>query len=63
MKLNITRGEFKNKPILILSTGEEDKYPLSFGISKARKILAALEDIKKFVAEEDAKVDAKSNES
>lgn len=56
MKVIVTRGEFKNKPVLILSTGEEDKYPLTFGISKARKILASLEEIKKFVAEEDAKI-------
>lgn len=62
MKLIVTRSEFKNKAILVLSTGEEDKYPLSFGISKARKILAAIEEIKKFVAEEDAKVEAKKEE-
>jgi len=56
MKVTASRGEFKNRAVLILSEGEEDKYPFTFGLSKAQKILAALEDIKKFVAEEEAKL-------
>jgi hypothetical protein len=55
MSLIVTRSEFKNKPILVLSTGEEDKYPFSFGLSKAKKIVEAYEEIKKFVEEEEAK--------
>ena len=56
MKVIATRSEFKNRAVLVLSEGEDDKYPFSFGLSKAQKILAALEDIKKFVEEEEAKL-------
>ena len=47
----VERGEYKGKTILILKRNEEDKYPFSFGISKARLILDNLEEIKKFVEE------------
>ncbi len=43
------RSDYKGKPLLILKSGEDDRYPFSFGVSKARKILEHLEDIKKFV--------------
>jgi hypothetical protein len=47
----VARGEYKGKPILILKRSEDDKYPFSFGLSKARLILDNLEEIKKFVEE------------
>lgn len=47
----IERAEFKGKPIIILKRDEEDKYPFSFGLSKARLILENIEEIKKFVGE------------
>ncbi|MFC1510916.1 hypothetical protein ACFL5U_00815 [Candidatus Margulisiibacteriota bacterium] len=45
------RGEFKGRPMLILKRGEEEKFPFSFGMMKAKMILENLEEIKKFVAE------------
>ena len=45
------RSEFKGKPMLVLKRNEEDQYPFSFGISKAKLILEGLEEIKKFVEE------------
>jgi hypothetical protein len=45
----IEHGEFKGKPLLILKRNEDDKYPFSFGLGKARMIVEHLEDIKKFV--------------
>lgn len=45
------RSEFKGKPMLVLKRNEEDQYPFSFGISKARLILEGIEEIKKFVEE------------
>lgn len=56
MKVIATRGEFKGKTTLVLSSGEDDKYPFTFGLSKAQKILAAYEEIRKFVQEEEAKL-------
>lgn len=47
----VERGEYKGNPLIILKRSEEDKYPFSFGISKAKLILDNLEEIKKFVEE------------
>lgn len=47
----VERTEFKGKPVLILKRNEEDKYPFSFGVSKAKLILENVEAIKKFVEE------------
>jgi len=50
----IERSEFKGKPVIIIRRDENDKYPFTFGLSKARLILENLEEIKRFV-EENAK--------
>ena len=47
----IEKTEYKGKPILILKRNEEDKYPFSFGVSKAKLILENIDEIKKFVEE------------
>ena len=47
----VERGEYKGKPLLILKGSEDDKYPFSFGLGKARLILDNIEEIKKFVEE------------
>ena len=47
----IERGEFKGKPLIIIKRSEDDKYPFSFGLSKAKLILENIEEIKKFVEE------------
>ena len=45
----IERSEFKGKPVIIIRRTEDDKYPFTFGMSKARLILENLEEIKRFV--------------
>ncbi|MDP3143411.1 MAG: hypothetical protein Q8N14_05710 [Candidatus Omnitrophota bacterium] len=45
------RTEFKGKPVLTLKRNEEDQYPFSFGVSKAKLIVENIEEIKKFVEE------------
>ncbi|MBN3033465.1 MAG: hypothetical protein JW873_05155 [Candidatus Saganbacteria bacterium] len=47
----IERSEFKGKPTLVIKRSEDDKFPFSFGLTKARLILENLDEIKKFVAE------------
>ena len=47
----IEKSEYKGKPIIVIKRNEEDKYPFSFGVSKAKLILDNLEAIKKFVEE------------
>ena len=53
----IERGEYKGKPLIIIKRNDEDKYPFSFGISKAKLILENIEEIKKFVEENSAQQD------
>lgn len=47
----VERSEYNGKPILILRRSEEDKFPFSFGLAKARLILENIKEIEKFVAE------------
>jgi hypothetical protein len=47
------RSEYKGRPTLVLKRSEDEKFPFSFGVAKARMILEHLEEIKKFVAEND----------
>lgn len=47
----VERSEFKGKPILVIKRDEQEKFPFSFGVSKAKMILENIEEIKKFVAE------------
>ena len=47
----VERGEYKGRPLIILKRGEDDQYPFSFGISKAKLIVEHIEEIKKFVEE------------
>ena len=50
----VERGEYKGKPLIILKRNEEDRFPFSFGITKAKLILENIEAIKKFVEESGA---------
>jgi len=51
----VERGEFKGKPLLVIKRDENDQYPFSFGLGKARLILENIDEIKKFVEEADGK--------
>jgi len=50
----IERGEFKGKPLITIKRNEDDPYPFSFGLNKARLIMENIEEIKKFVEENTA---------
>lgn len=54
------RGEYKGYPMLVLRSGENEKYPFQFGYNKAKRIVACLEDVKKFVADCEAKQKAEA---
>ncbi len=47
----IERGEYKGKPLIVIKRSEDDKFPFSFGLGKARLILENFDEIKKFVEE------------
>jgi len=51
----VEKTEYKGQPVLILKRNENDRYPFSFGMSKARMIIEAIDDIKKFVEENEKK--------
>ena len=46
----VSEGEYKGNPMLVIRANPEDKFPFQFGIKKAKLILEHIEDIKKFVA-------------
>jgi hypothetical protein len=45
----IERGSYKGKPTLSLKKDKDDKFLFIFGETKARLILAHIEDIRQFV--------------
>ena len=47
----VERTEFKGRPLLVLKRDENDKYPFSFGVNKAKLILKYIEEIESFVEE------------
>jgi len=51
----VERSEFKGKPVLVIKRDENDQYPFSFGLSKAKLILENIEEIKTFVSESESK--------
>ena len=49
----VERTEYKGNKLIVLKRNEEDKYPFSFGLGKAKLIVENIEEIKKFIQEED----------
>jgi len=49
----VERSEYKGKPILVIKRSEDEKFPFSFGLAKAKMMLECIDDIKKFVADND----------
>lgn len=45
------KSAYKGKPMIIIKKDENDLYPFSCGLNKARLILEKIEEIKKFVEE------------
>jgi len=50
----VEEKEYKGRPILILKKDENEKYPFSFGLTKAKSIIECYDDIQKFVSDHDA---------
>lgn len=49
----VEESEYKGNPVLILKNNEEDRYPFTFGVKKAKLMLEHIDDIKKFVEKND----------
>ncbi|MFZ1288879.1 MAG: hypothetical protein WAR79_02220 [Melioribacteraceae bacterium] len=54
-KITATVGEYKGNAIISLPVAGSTKYPFTFGLNKAKAILEFLDDIKKFVEDNDKK--------
>ena len=48
-----SEGEYKGNPLFVIKNNEDDKYPFSFGVKKAKLVLEHIENIKKFVEKND----------
>ncbi len=46
----IEESEYQGKPVMIIKNDENDRFPFSFGLSKARKVIESIDSIKAFVA-------------
>jgi len=49
----VEEGEYKGNPLIILKRDAADRFPFQFGVEKAKRVLACIEDIKKFVEKHD----------
>ncbi|MBK8946719.1 MAG: hypothetical protein IPM32_15805 [Ignavibacteriae bacterium] len=60
-KITATVGEYKGNAIISLPVAGSTKYPFTFGLNKAKAILEYLDDIKKFVEDNDKKEETENN--
>lgn len=58
-KIGATIGEYKGNAIISLPVLGSTKYPFTFGLNKAKAVLEYLDDIKKFVEDNEKKVEEK----
>jgi hypothetical protein len=45
----VSEGEYKGNPMIIIKANAEDKFPFQFGVKKARLVIENIDAIKKFV--------------
>ena len=55
----VEESEFKGNPMIVLRRSPEDRYPFQFGLSKAKLVVDAIEDIKSWVEKQEAEKAAK----
>ena len=59
----VEESEYKGNPMIVLRRTQEDRYPFQFGLSKAKLIVDAIEEIKTWVEkQEKTKVKAAGEE-
>ena len=54
-KLPATVSEYKGNAIISLPVAGSTKYPFTFGLNKAKAIMQYLDDIKKFIKDNETK--------
>jgi hypothetical protein len=56
----VEESEYKGNPMIVLRRSPEDRYPFQFGLSKAKLVLDAVEEIKAWVTKQEADKAAKA---
>jgi hypothetical protein len=56
----VEESEYKGNPMIVLRRNPEDRYPFQFGLSKAKLVLDAVEEIRAWVAKHEAERAAKA---
>lgn len=51
--MHVEEGMYEGKPVLTLKRKADDKYGFTFGFGKAKMVLEAIEDVKKFVEKQE----------
>jgi hypothetical protein len=46
-------GEFKGRAVITIKRNDDDKYPFTFGLAKAKLIVDHFEEIREWVAKKD----------
>ncbi len=49
----VEESEYKGNPMIVLRRSAEDRYPFQFGLSKAKLIVDAIEEIRAWVAKQE----------
>jgi hypothetical protein len=49
----VEESEFKGNAMIVLKRSAEDRYPFQFGLSKAKLVVEAYEDIKAWVEKQE----------
>ena len=57
----VEESEFKGNPMIVLRRSPEDRYPFQFGLSKAKLVVDAIEEIKSWVEKQEAERAKKSS--
>lgn len=52
---------FQNRPVIILTMYENDKYPVMLGVRKAKKVLAHVKELQEFVTKYDCPTPREEN--
>jgi hypothetical protein len=47
------RSTYQGNKMIVLKKHENDKYPFSFGLAKAKLVVEGIEEIKKFIQEQE----------
>ncbi len=50
----VTESEFKGNAMIVLKRSEDDRFPFQFGLSKAKLMLECVEELKAWVAKQEA---------